>query len=51
MLKSKSIPIYLKAGGYCILGLPWWLHGDEPTCQGRRCGFNPWVRKVPWRSK
>ena len=19
--------------------------------QGRRCGFNPWVRKIPWRRK
>ena len=28
--------------------------GKEPTCQGRRhkrCGFDPWVRKIPWRSK
>ena len=26
--------------------------GKEPTCQCRRstrCGFNPWVRKIPWR--
>ena len=26
--------------------------GKEPGCQGRRCkrwGFNPWVRKIPWR--
>ena len=26
--------------------------GKEPTCQGRRhkrCGFSPWVRKIPWR--
>ena len=28
------------------------LSGKEPTCQGRRqkrCGFSPWVRKIPWR--
>ena len=30
-------------------GLPWWLSGKEPTCRCRRCGFNPWVRKIPWR--
>ena len=26
--------------------------GKESTCQGRRCkrhGFDPWVRKIPWR--
>ena len=26
--------------------------GKESTCQCRRhkrCGFNPWVRKIPWR--
>ena len=26
--------------------------GKEPTCQRRRhkrCGFDPWVRKIPWR--
>ena len=26
--------------------LPGWL-----TCQWRRCGFDPWVRKIPWSSK
>ena len=28
--------------------------GKEPACQCRRCrrhGFNPWVRKKPWRRK
>ena len=30
-----------------ILEKPWWLCGKEPTCQCRRCGFNPWVGKVP----
>ena len=28
-------------------GLPWWLSGKEPTCQGRRHGFNPWSGKIP----
>ena len=31
--------------------LPWWLSSREPTCQCRRHGFNPWVRKIPWRRK
>ena len=31
--------------------LPSWLSGKELTCQFRRCKFDPWVRKVPWRRK
>ena len=23
----------------------------EPACQCRRCGFDPWVREIPWRGK
>ena len=36
------------------MGLPKWLSGKESTCQCwrcRRCGFNPWIRKSPWRRK
>ena len=33
------------------VGLPRWLSGKEFTCQGRRCRFNPWVRKIPWRRR
>ena len=29
----------------------WWLSGKESTCQCRRCGFNPWSRKIPWTRK
>ena len=35
-----------------LLGLPRWLSGKEPDCQCRRhkrCRFNPWVGKIPWR--
>ena len=31
--------------------LPGWLGGQEPACQCRRCGFDPWVGKNPWRRK
>jgi len=24
-----------------------WLTGKESTCQGRRCRFDLWVRKIP----
>ena len=30
---------------------PWWLSGKESTYQCRRLGFNPRVRKIPWRRK
>ena len=33
-------------------GLLRWASGKEPTCRCRRlkkCGFSPWVRKIPWR--
>ena len=32
-------------------GFPWWLSGKESNCQCRRCGFSPWVGKIPWRRK
>ena len=42
----------------CHLGLsqgfPDGASGKETTCQWRRhkrCGFDPWVRKIPWRRK
>ena len=35
----------------CFQWLPRWLSGKESTCQCRRCGFEPWVRKIPWRRK
>ena len=31
------------------LGLPWCFRGKESACQYRRCGFEPWARKNPWR--
>ena len=33
---------------------PRWLSGKKSACQckrSRRCGFNPWVRKITWRRK
>ena len=34
------------------MGFPGGASGREPTCQCRRhkrCGFDPWVGKIPWR--
>ena len=28
-----------------------WLSGKEPARQCKRCEFDPWVRKIPWRRK
>ena len=34
-----------------LFNLPRWPRGKEFACQCRRCGFNPWVGKIPWRRK
>ena len=37
---------------FTSLGFPGGISGKEPICQIRtqkRNGFNPWVRKIPWR--
>ena len=33
------------------VGLPRWLSSKEFACQYRRCWFDPWVEKIPWKSK
>ena len=36
------------------IGCPYGASGKEPACQckrGKRCGFDPWVGKIPWRRK
>ena len=52
----KLINIYISQNYLLplLLGLPRWLSGKESTCQRRRekrLGFNPWVRKIPWRRR
>ena len=40
------------AGSYGSLGYPGGASCKEPACQCRRykrCGFDSWVRKIPWR--
>ena len=37
-----------------LLGFPDGTHGEESSCQYRRCKkcrFNSWVGKIPWRRK
>ena len=38
-----------KATHSSILGLPWWLSWYRIRLQFGRPGFNPWIRKIPWR--
>ena len=47
-MDTGQVSIYMEP---LSAGLPWWLSGKESTCQYRRCGFNPWVRKITWRRK
>ena len=47
---------WLKPADRCtpVWGFPGGTSGKEPACQCRRhkrCGFDPWVGKIPWRSK
>ena len=43
---------FIYGGGVSYLsGFPGGTSGKESTCQCRRCGFNSWVRKIPWRKK
>ena len=36
---------------HTVAWLPWCLSGKESACQSRRCRFDPWVEKSPWRRK
>ena len=55
--KDKAIPKLLGCHGVYLLRKDrmWPMgstSGKEPSCQCRRhkrCGFNPWVGKMPWR--
>ena len=57
VIKLTHIPgkLFLASEWSFPIGLPWVFpavdSGKEPTWQCRRCGFDPWVRKSPWRRK
>ena len=34
-----------------LMALLRWHIGKESSCQRRRCEFDPWVTKIPWRRK
>ena len=63
--KENTFPVTLKLGIFPfhswanwgwkslrnLLNCGRWLKGKESACQCRRCEFNPWARKIPWRRK
>ena len=49
--KSKLRDITFKASQSVTGELPRWLRGKVSTCQWRKCEFDPWIRKTPWRRK
>ena len=37
-----------------VIGLPRWCSREDSACQcrrGKRCGFDSWIGKIPWRRK
>ena len=30
-------------------GFPRWFSAKQSACQDRRCRFDPWVGKIPWK--
>ena len=40
---------YKKEEIWTQIGFPQWLNGKESACPCRRCGFDPWIKKIPWR--
>ena len=51
VLRNIFFPVFILWYGL-YRGFPGSTSGKEPACQCRkrkRCGFDPWVRKIPWR--
>ena len=51
--KGKDSMCRIRAGAWPKSNMLtcWGLSGKEATCQLRRHGFDPWVRKIPWRKQ
>ena len=50
--RKRDIYICMCVCVYTHMGSSGSASGKEPACQCRRhkkCGFNPWVDKIPWR--
>ena len=42
---------YIISWTVLVTRLPWGHSGKQSAYQCRRCGLDPWVRKIPWRRK
>ena len=51
IFQAKVLFVKLLTCAKQMHGLPWWLSGKSICLQSRRCGFDPWVGKISWRSK
>jgi len=41
--------VHLAIDKHDLRGFPSGSDGKESVCQCRRCMFDPWVGKIPWR--
>jgi len=48
---GKAFLSLIKLHLFVLLRLPWWLRWWKVCQQWGRVGFDPWVRKIPWRRK
>ena len=50
LLFSLPFPFHPQVS-FIFKRLPWWLSGKESLQprRHRKCGFDPWVGKIPWR--
>ena len=51
MCWGLAASLLLRSGNVYMRGFPGGISGKETACQRRRRGFDPWVRKFPWRRK
>ena len=49
--KMRHSVLREKLAKQVLSGLPDGSGSKESACQCRRCGFDPWVGKIPWRRK
>ena len=47
--KEKPQALLVEGKPVHWLDFPGGASDKEPACQCRKCGFDPWVRKIPWR--
>ena len=49
--RDSPLDLLLNLPGGSFCRLPRWVSDKELAYQYRRCRFNPWVSKIPWRRK